>query len=94
MLFFKGSIYHHSWKDTYQKQLHGELDGVAVEGNADALVNSQSHHSSEEQQDAGGVGFGESYAVVNYVLKEEDIAELSLGVSRLLESNKWAFFPN
>lgn len=57
---------------TYQQQLHGELDGVAVEGNADALVDSQSHHGREEQQDAGRVRFWESYAVVNYVLKEEN----------------------
>lgn len=57
---------------TYQHQLHRELDGVAVEGDADALVDSQSHHGGEEQQDAGRVRFGESYAVVNYVLKEEN----------------------
>lgn len=69
-------------RDTYQEQLHGELDGIAVEGDADALVHSQSHYSSEEQQDAGGVRFGKSYAVVNYVLKEENIAEASLGVSQ------------
>jgi hypothetical protein len=71
---------------TYQQQLHGELDRVAVEGNADALVDSQSHHRGDEQQDAGRVRFGESYAVVNYVLKEENIAEASLGMSQLLKS--------
>lgn len=64
---------------TYQQQLHGELDGVAVEGDADALVDSQSHHSGEEQQDAGRVCFRERNAVVNYVLKEENISEVSLG---------------
>lgn len=69
---------------TYQQQLHGELNGVPVEGDADAFVDSQSHDSSEEQQDAGRVRFGESYAVVNYVLKEENIAEASLGMSQLL----------
>ena len=74
-------------RDTYQEQLHGELNGVAVEGNAYALVDSQSHHSGEEEQDAGGVGFGESDAVVNYVLKEENIAEASLGIPPGLHGN-------
>lgn len=58
-----------------------------VEGNAYALVDSQSHHRGEEEQDTGGVGFGESDAVVNYVLKGENIAQASLGIPPGLYGN-------